>query len=145
MTLGQLYGVFVLVLAALPLGAIGLMAAVYGAHAVGRLPDSLVDAVERHLLLPYCGTMAAILLLATILVGGWTERILFAIVAGTFFAAIHNFLPRFRTLKDDGGAAEPPDDGSRLRLSMSASRQVIAIVSAAQWLIVLIVYVRLIS
>lgn len=145
MTLGQLYGVFVLVLAALPLGAIGSMAAVYGAHAVGRLPDSIVDAVERHLLLPYCGTMAAVLLLATILVGGWTERILCAIVAGTFFAAIHNFLPRFRTLKDDGGAAVPPDDEPRLKLSLSASRQVIAIVSAAQWLIVLIVYVRLIS
>ena len=99
MTLSQFYGVFVLVLAALPLGAIGLIAAVYGANAVGRLPDTVVDAVERHVLVPYCGAMAAILLLATILVGGWTERILCAVVAGVFFAAIHNFLPRFRALK----------------------------------------------
>ena len=144
MTFDQVSGVFALVLVALPLGAIALVAALYAAIVLGRMPetvaDGLADIFERVILRPYCWVMVTLLIVCVIFVAGWTERVLLGLVAMSFVAGIVDLLPRLRQLKQPrsiaAGSASKPLVGLR-RLMAGAS--------AGQWLIALVVYVRMVT
>jgi hypothetical protein len=139
MTFSQFIALSAFLAAALPLGAIGMVGALYAAVAAGRAPVEAAMLFERLAGRAYCWTMIAILGVAFLLIGGWTARLLLLAVAATFLRAALDILPRLDSLRAGGPVIEPPAVARLARW-----RAIIAAASAAQWVAVLIVYVKLV-
>ncbi|MPY74482.1 MAG: hypothetical protein GEU87_09480 [Alphaproteobacteria bacterium] len=135
MTFGQFLALLTFIASALPLGAIGMVTALYGAVAFGRAPAEAATLFERLAGRAYCWTMIAILAVAILLTGGWTGRLLLLAVGAGFLRAALDVLPRLDSL----GSGAPATVARLARW-----RQAIATASAAQWLAVLCAYVRLV-
>lgn len=135
MTFGQFLALLTFIASALPIGAIGMVTALYGAVALGRAPVEAAMLFERLAGRAYCWTMIGILAVAALLTGGWTGRLLLLAVGAGFLRAALDVLPKFDSL--GSGGLESADRLARWR-------QVIAAASAVQWLAVLWAYVRLV-
>jgi hypothetical protein len=83
--------------------------------------------------------MIGILGVAVVVIGGWTARLLLLAVIATFLRGVLDLLPRLEGLRSGGPVIEP-DDIERL----AHWRVAIAAGSAVQWLLVLIVYMKLV-
>lgn len=135
MTFGQFLALLTFIASALPLGAIGMVTALYGAVALGRAPAEAAMLFERLAGRAYCWTMIGILAVAILLTGGWTGRLLLLAVGAGFLRAALDVLPRLDSL----GSGGPATVARQVRW-----RQGIAAASAAQWLAVLWAYMRLV-
>jgi len=139
MTFSQFVALLAFLTTALPLGAIATIALLYTAVAAGKAPGEAAMLFERLAGRAYCWTMIGFMGLGFLLIGGWTARLLLFAVAASFLRAILDILPRLESLHDSGMVVEP-DGAARL----ARWRIIVAAASAAQWLAVLIVYVRLV-
>ncbi len=142
MTLSQFFALLAFLAAALPLGAIAMVALLYGAVALGRAPEEAATLFERHAGRVYCWSMIALLGLAFVLIGGWTVRLLLLAVAASFLRAVLDLLPKFAHLRADApgmAAVAPVAADALLRW-----RRIVAGASVVQWLAVLTVYVKLV-
>ena len=139
MTFGQFLALLAFVAAALPLGAIGMIALLYGAVALGRAPVEAAVLFERLAGRGYCWTMVGILAAAILLIGGWTARLLLLGVAATFLRGALDVLPKLETLRAGGPVIAPPAVETLARWRLA-----IAVASAAQFAAVLYVFGRLV-
>ncbi len=139
MTFDRFLALLTFLVAAFPLGAIALVALLYGAVALGRAPDEAATIFERHAGRVYCWAMFGDLVLAILLIKGWTDRLLLLAVAACFLRAVLDLLPKLESMRAGAPLAAPVAAGALTRW-----RQVIAAVSAAQWVVVLAVYVMLV-
>ena len=139
MTFGQFLALLAFVAAALPLGAIGMIALLYGAVALGRAPVEAAVLFERLAGRGYCWTMVGILAAAILLIGGWMARLLLLAVAATFLRGALDVLPKLETLRDGGPVIATPamEKLARRRPTIAGSR-------AAQFPAVLYVFSRLV-
>jgi hypothetical protein len=139
MTFSQFLALLAFIATALPLGAIGMVAALYGAVVFGRAPVDAAVLFERHAGRAYCWAMIAILAAAILLSYGWTGRLLLLLVGASFLRAVLDVLPRLEALRT-GAPVIAPADLDRL----AHWRRIIAAASVIQWVAVLIVYAQLV-
>lgn len=139
MTFSQFVALLAFLAAALPLGAVGMVTVLYGAVALGRAPLEAAVLFERLAGRAYCWAMIADLGTAFLLIGGWTARLLLLAVIASFLRGVLDFLPWIEAAQDDGETERGSTAGRLMRL-----RAGIAVISAIQWLFVLVVYVRLV-
>ena len=139
MTFDRFLALLTFLVAAFPLGAIALVALLYGAVALGRAPDEAATIFERHAGRVYCWAMIGDLVLAILLIKGWTDRLLLLAVAACFLRAVLDLLPKLESMRAGAPLVAPIAAGALTRW-----RQIIAAVSAAQWVVVLAVYVMLV-
>lgn len=139
MTFGQFIALLAFVATALPLGAIALVAALYVAIALGRVPADAAVLFERHAGRVYCWAMIADLAAAIILIYGWTGRLLLLLVVALFLRAVLDLLPRLEALRAGAPVITPAAVDKLARW-----RWIIAGASAIQWLAVLIVFAELV-
>jgi hypothetical protein len=83
--------------------------------------------------------MIGILAVAVVVIGGWTARLLLLLIIASFLRGVLDLLPRLEALRSGGPVIEP-DDIERL----AHWRVAIAAGSAVQWLLVLVVYAKLV-
>jgi len=125
--------------ASLPLGAIGMVIALYAAVALGRAPAEATMLFERLAGRAYCWAMIGLLGVAFLVIGGWTARLLRLAVIASFLRGVLDLLPRLESLRAGGPVIEPKDIDRLARW-----RGVIAAASGLQWLAVLTVYMKLV-
>jgi len=140
MILGQIHGVMALVVAALPLGAIGFFTVFYAGAVTEFFPDAMIRPFMRHAAPLYCWSMTGLLLLAMILNAGWGMRITLAAVAASFVAAVFDLLPRLEQIEERAreGDTAAATAATLLRRLMLAG-------CGAQFLLVLLAYIGIIS
>jgi hypothetical protein len=139
MTFGQFLALLVFIAAALPLGAIAMVALLYGAVALGRAPVEAAMLFERLAGRAYCWAMTGILATAVLLIGGWTARLLLLAVIAGFFRAALDVLPKLDSLRSGAPVIAPAAVETLARW-----RRAIAAASAVQFVVVLYVYGRLV-
>lgn len=142
MTFDRFLALLTFLVAAFPLGAIALVALLYGAVALGRAPDEAATIFERHAGRVYCWAMFGDLVLAILLIKGWTDRLLLLAVAACFLRAVLDLLPKLESMRAGAPLAAPV--APIAAGALTRWRQIIAAVSAAQWVVVLAVYVMLV-
>jgi hypothetical protein len=125
--------------ASLPLGAIGMVVALYVAVALGRAPIEAAMLFERLAGRAYCWTMIGILGVAFLVIGSWTARLLLLAVMASFLRGVLDLLPRLESLRAGGPVIEPEAIGRLARW-----RMIIAVASGIQWLAVFTVYAKLV-
>ena len=135
MSFSQFVALLAFIATALPLGAIAMVAVLYGAIALGRVPVDAAMLFERHAGRVYCWAMVAILAAAILLIYGWSGRLLLLLVGASFLRAVLDLLPKLESLR--AGAPVIAPDAVR---TLARWRRIIAIGSALQWLAVLTVY-----
>jgi len=139
MTFSQFVALLAFLAAALPLGAIGMVASLYTAVAAGKAPVEAAMLFERLAGRAYCWTMIGILIVAFLVIGGWTARLLLLAVGASFLRAVLDLLPRLDALRAGGPVLEPDPVAGLARW-----RMIIAGASIAQWLAIFAVYVKLV-
>ncbi|MGD8810282.1 MAG: hypothetical protein PVG24_11800 [Gammaproteobacteria bacterium] len=139
MTFSQFVALLAFLSSSLPLGAIAMVAALYGTVALGRVPVEAAMLFERLAGRAYCWAMIGVLAVAFLVIGGWTARLLLLAVIASFLRGVLDLLPRLEALRSGGPVLEP---ASVARLAHW--RRVIAGACALQWLVLLIVYVKLV-
>lgn len=139
MSFGQFFALLAFVAAALPLGAIAMVTALYGAVALGRAPVEAAMLFERLAGRAYCWAMTGILAAAILLIGGWTARLLLLAVIAGFVRGVLDVLPKLDSLRSGAPVIAPAAVETLARW-----RRGIAGVSAAQFVVVLYVYGRLV-
>jgi len=140
MILGQIHGVMALVVAALPLGAIGLFTVFYAGAVTEYFPEVMIRPFMRHAAPLYCWSMTGLLLLAVILNAGWGMRITLAFVGGSFVVAALHLLPRLEHIEErarEGDTAAAAAGVLLRRLTLAGC--------GAQFLLVLLAYIGIIS
>ena len=140
MILGQIHGVMALVVAALPLGAIGLFTVFYAGAVTEYFPEAMIRPFMRHDAPLYCWSMTGLLLLAMILNAGWGMRITLAFVGGSFVVAALDLLPRLEQIEErarEGDTAAAAAGVLLRRLTLAGC--------GAQFLLVLLAYIGIIS
>ena len=139
MTFSQSVALLAFLASSLPLGAIGMVLALYAAVALGRAPAEAAMLFERLAGRGYCWVMTGTLTLAFLLIGGWTARLLLLAVIASFLRGILDVLPWLEAQRAGGPVLEPAGVARLARW-----RVIIAAASAAQWLAVFIVYAKLV-
>ena len=139
MTFGQFLALLAFVATALPLGAIGMVALLYGAVALGRAPVEAAMLFERLAGRGYCWAMTGILAVAILLIGGWTARLLLLAVVAGFVRGALDVLPKLDALRSAAPVIAPAAVATFARW-----RRAIAGASAAQFVVVLYVFGRLV-
>lgn len=139
MTLSQIVALLAFFSSSLPLGAIGMVAALYAAVALGRAPADAAMLFERLAGPGYCWAMIALLAVAFVLIGGWTPRLLLLAVIASFLRGVLDLLPWLESQRAAGPVLEPAAIARLARW-----RAIVALASGAQWVAVCIVYVRLV-
>ena len=82
------------------------------------------------------------LVLAILLIKGWTDRLLLLAVAASFLRAVLDLLPKLEAMR--AGAPIVMPVAPIAADALTRWRQIIAAVSTAQWVAVLAVYVMLV-
>jgi hypothetical protein len=139
MSFGQFFALLAFVAAALPLGAIAMVTALYGAVALGRAPVEAAMLFERLAGRAYCWAMTGILAAAVLLIGGWTARLLLLGVIAGFVRGVLDVLPKLDALRS-GAPVIAPDAVETL----ARWRRGIAGASAGQFVAVLYVFGQLV-
>ena len=139
MSFGQFFALLAFVAAALPLGAIAMVTALYGAVTLGRAPVEAAMLFERLAGRAYCWAMTGILAVAILLIGGWTASLLLLAVIAGFVRGALDVLPKLDSLRSGAPAIAPAAVETLARW-----RRVIAAASAAQFVVVLYVFGQLV-
>lgn len=135
MTFGQFLALLTFIAPALPIGAIGMVTALYGAVAFGRAPVEAAMLFERLAGRAYCWTMIGILAVAVLLTGGWTGRLLLLAVVAGFVRGAIDVLQKLDSLRAGAPVIVPTAVETLARW-----RRAIAVASAAQFVVVLYVF-----
>jgi hypothetical protein len=142
MSFDQFVALLAFLVTALPLGAIATVVALYGAVAFGRAPVEATMLFERLAGRAYCWTMIGFLAAAFLLIGGWTAKLLLLAIGFSFLRAILDLLPWLE--KVHAGEAELAS-ARILKIAPWASwPALIAAAGTLQWIVLLIVYARLV-
>lgn len=139
MSFDQFVALMAFLTTALPLGAIATVASLYAGVATGRAPVEATMLFERLAGRAYCWAMIGFLAVGFILIGGWTARLLLLAVGVSFLRALFDLLPWLEKVR--AGAADL--ESARL-LKFAPWPIVITAACVVQWLLLLIVYVRLV-
>lgn len=139
MSFDQFVALLAFLATALPLGAIATVTLLYVAVAMGKAPKEATMLFERLAGRAYCWTMIGFMAVAFVLIGGWTPRLLLLALGVSFWRALLDLLPWLEKVRAGDAELESP----RI-LKYAPWPVVMAVACRLQWLVLLIVYVRLV-
>ena len=139
MSFDQFVALLAFLTTALPLGAIATVIALYAAVAAGKAPKEATMLFERLAGRAYCWTMIGFMAVGFILIGGWTARLLLLALGVSFWRVLLDLLPWLERVRAGEVALE-----SAWLLKYAPWPVLAAVACGVQWLVLLIVFARLV-
>jgi hypothetical protein len=139
MSFDQFVALLAFLTTALPLGTIATVTALYAAVAAGKAPKEATMLFERLAGRAYCWTMIGFMAVAFILIGGWTARLLLLALGVSFWRVLLDLLPWLERVRAGEVALE-----SARTLKYAPWPVLAAVACGVQWIVLLIVFARLV-